>query len=481
VLVTDLARDSVLADPRVALAAKQRVEIEGSSEDLTFAGEMQLRVEAGRVRIEMGALYAAALPRAMRGRLRHGRPYTLRGRTNALVLKPGDHAAHAFVGDVLELTLGPELASEIEARLRGGLAGRYRFEMWPALEIVVTPSVIRDQNGKAIEVRGIADRAEAQRLIAEENARLAAEQGDDEPEQDRVGDDQDDADDEELPSPERVRAALALTERALRFAPAADDIQFTHAMLLIDADRVGIAGKLDELVHALPSYTAANRIHIAIRVGKQVHPRFAELFDVALAEPLPDRPDASVPSAGSSRVDTYDDVGEELFGELGEVVLVRAPDRLTRLVPLLPRRVNLLSSLACQAIQAGRRDDALALYERLLELPIPAAGDERTNYLRAMNNACVQAHAAKAYEAAVRIADRAQPVAHENPYIYHSAACAYAAVGDYAKAFEQVKLAVEHDYDHLGKVEVDSDLGPLLEWPEFKALFRDWHARQEGN
>jgi hypothetical protein len=98
-----------------------------------------------------------------------------------------------------------------------------------------------------------------------------------------------------------------------------------------------------------------------------------------------------------------------------------------------------------------------------------------------MNNACVQAHAAKAYDTAVRIADRAQPVAHENPYIYHSAACAYAAVGDYAKAFEQVKLAVEHDYDHLSKVETDTDLGPLLEWPEFKALFRDWRARQEGN
>ena len=44
-----------------------------------------------------------------------------------------------------------------------------------------------------------------------------------------------------------------------------------------------------------------------------------------------------------------------------------------------------------------------------------------------------------------------------------------------------MKLAIEHDYDHLQKVEVDDDLGQLLEWPEFKALFRDWHARQEGN
>ncbi len=123
----------------------------------------------------------------------------------------------------------------------------------------------------------------------------------------------------------------------------------------------------------------------------------------------------------------------------------------------------------------------MALYDRVLAQPIPEDEPERTNYLRALNNACIQAHAAKAYAAAVKIADRAQPVAHENPYIYHSAACAYAAVGDYAKALEQVKLAIEHEYDHVHKVEVDSDLGALLDWPEFKALFRDWHARQEGN
>jgi hypothetical protein len=142
--------------------------------------------------------------------------------------------------------------------------------------------------------------------------------------------------------------------------------------------------------------------------------------------------------------------------------------------------VNLLADLAHKTLE-NHPEASQVLYERLLSLTFPDAGDERTNYLRAMNNACIQAHSLKAFDTAVRIADRAQPVAHENPYIYHSAACAYAAVGDYKKAFEQVKLAVQHDYDHVAKVEVDSDLGPLLEWPEFKALFREWHARQEGN
>ena len=70
---------------------------------------------------------------------------------------------------------------------------------------------------------------------------------------------------------------------------------------------------------------------------------------------------------------------------------------------------------------------------------------------------------------------------HENPDLFHSAARAYAAVGEYAKAFEQVKLAFQHDYARLGQVETDEHLGPVRELPEFKALFLDWHARQEGN
>jgi tetratricopeptide (TPR) repeat protein len=162
-------------------------------------------------------------------------------------------------------------------------------------------------------------------------------------------------------------------------------------------------------------------------------------------------------------------------------VLTHAPHRMAKLVPVLPANVTLLAKIASDAIRADEREHALALYDRVLELAIPDEGEARTNYLRSLNNACIQAHAVKAFEAAARIADRAQLFAHENPYIYHAAACAYAAVGDLAKAFHQVKLAVEHDYEHLAKVEADHDLGPLLEWPEFQALFRDWHARQEGN
>ena len=478
-LITDLARKSALADAATSIVVKKRVELEGSTEELTAAGDLVLDTSDG-LRIELGALYAAAIPRAMRGRIRHGRPYTMRGPSGALHLRSSETEPRLTVaGNEATLELTPEVATELETRLRAGLVGDYRFERWPALRIVVTPSFIRDADGVAIDVRGVADADEAKALIVAENRRLD-EQAVDEP---TPGDeDEDEEDDEPPPSPVRVAKALARTKRALALAPEDGDVQFTHAMLLLDGEAAGL-DTLDALLSVLPSFEASVRINVATRMGRADHPRFDEIVDAVLSDVLPAKivGERAFSVRSVAAVASYGDVSEELFAELAEAVLLHAPNRMAKLVPVLPENINLLAKIASDAIAADERDHALALYDRVLELPIPDEGDARTNYLRSLNNACIQAHAVKAYEAAARIADRAQPFAHENPYIYHAAACAYAAVGDLAKAFHQVKLAVEHDYDHLAKVEGDHDLGPLLEWPEFKALFRDWHARQEGN
>ena len=474
-LITDLTRASVLEDPEIAREAEQRVAAEGSSEDLTFAGELQFQVDDGRVRIELGALYAAVLPRAMRGRIRHGRDYMLRGKSSTLDLKPGSQVGYTVNEGELTLEITQELAREMETQLRENLAGTYDFEAWPALEIVVTPSFIRAQDGSASEVKGIADPERARQLLAEENARISAGAAVDDAD-DEDDEDDEDAEDDHAPDPVRVDQAIAMTSRALRLAPDDSDVQFTHAMLLLDVER------LDELVLVLPAFVPSVRINVAVRMGKRGHAQFGPIVDLALAQALPERIlSSSATELGGGAMLSFGDVANELFSELAEAIVEHVPDRLGALVPLLPDDVALIAEIAYRAVVAKLREPAMALYDRILALPIPAEGDERTNYLRAMNNACVQAHASKAYEAASRIADRAQPVAHENPYIYHSAACAYAAIGDYAKALDQVRLAIEHEYDHVEKVEVDNDLGPLLEWPEFKAMFRDWHARQEGN
>ncbi|MEP6860292.1 MAG: suppressor of fused domain protein [Deltaproteobacteria bacterium] len=489
VLVTDVARRSVLADAATSIVVKKRVAIEGSDESSIYSDHLQLATGEG-LRVEIGALAAQVLPRAIRGRIRHGRTYTICGPEGVkLHLGPATAAARLTVAErevTFELT--PALATAVEDKLRGGLVGDYRFDH--GLRVIVRPSFVTESTGLAREVHGIADPDEAKRLIAEHNANLAAlaraveTVGDDE-EGDADDDEPPEPDDDDAdppPSPVRVKKALAMTTRALGLAPHDGDVQFTHAMLLLDGDTAGL-DTLDTLIAVVPSFEASVRINVATRMGRSEHPRFDEVVDAVLADVLPSKVvgERSFTVSATDAGAEYADVGDELFAELAEAILLHAPNRMAKLVPVLPANVTLLAKIAHDAIQADERDHALALYDRVLELPIPDEGEARINYLRSLNNACIQAHAVKAYDAAARIADRAQPFAHENPYIYHSAACAYAAVGDLAKAFHQVKLAVAHDYEHLAKVENDRDLGHLLEWPEFQALFRDWHARQEGN
>jgi suppressor of fused-like protein len=485
-LLTDLARSSVLDDPSTAELVRERIDREGSSEDLTFAGELVFSADGGQLVIELGALYAATLPRAMRGRLRHHRAYELRGRDATLRIEPGEAPGYRIDGSELILEITQELAAEIEAALRDTLAGTYRFTTWPLLTIAVAPSIIRGQDGSATDVRGVVDPEQVQRILEQDRARRAAatiattadDDGDDSDD-----DADDDGADDDVLDPLRVAAALAMTERGLRLAPGDADLQLTHAMLLIDADRTGDRSRSDELLASLPGFAPEVRIRAAIQLGKVSHPRFAEVVDLVLASGLPDQILGGGTTAGGTgaAIASFGDVTQELFEELGDAILEHAPSQLGQLLPRLPDDAQLLSTLAQRALDAEQRDAALALYDRLIALPIPDDGDDRTNYLRALNNACVLTHAAGAFDAAVRIAERARPVAHENPHLYHSAACAYAAVQDHARALEQVKLAVEHDYEHVTKIETDQDLGPLLEWPEFKALFRDWRSRREGN
>ena len=79
---------------------------------------------------------------------------------------------------------------------------------------------------------------------------------------------------------------------------------------------------------------------------------------------------------------------------------------------------------------------------------------------------------------AVELANGGQRYAPENPYIYHSAACAYAAIGQIDNALVQVQRAIEHEYEHTEKMETDADLSPLQSDPRFPALFNEWRTRR---
>jgi tetratricopeptide (TPR) repeat protein len=145
----------------------------------------------------------------------------------------------------------------------------------------------------------------------------------------------------------------------------------------------------------------------------------------------------------------------------------------------LPADVHLVPHLYNASFSVDR-PQALAILRRVIGLPEPAktSGEARTALVMAWNNACIHAHALGDYRLAVELADGGQRFAAENPYIYHSAACAYAAVGQIDRAIAQVALAIEHDYEHAEKMETDADLAPLASDPRFGALFTEWRGKR---
>jgi tetratricopeptide (TPR) repeat protein len=177
--------------------------------------------------------------------------------------------------------------------------------------------------------------------------------------------------------------------------------------------------------------------------------------------------------------DTLRETPPEEIAELVASIARHAPAYLTQLLARLPDEVTLVPHLY-NASFSVERPQALAILRRVLALPEPSrdAGEARTALVMAWNNACIHAHALGDYKLAVELADGGQRFAPENPYIYHSAACAYAAIGQIDRALEQVSRAIEHDYEHTEKMETDADLAPLHSDPRFPALFNEWRTRR---
>jgi hypothetical protein len=170
---------------------------------------------------------------------------------------------------------------------------------------------------------------------------------------------------------------------------------------------------------------------------------------------------------------------DDELAETASRIAEHAPSWLGSYLSRLPTRSSLVPHLYNASFPV-EREQSLEILGRVLELPEPPASDDagRAAYVMAWNNACIHAHALGDFDRACTLADGAQRFAAENPYIYHSAACAYAAAGRLDQALAQVKAAIEHGYDHIEKMEVDRDLGPLLGEPQFKALFSDWRSER---
>ncbi|MDB4953303.1 MAG: hypothetical protein JWO36_872 [Myxococcales bacterium] len=236
-----------------------------------------------------------------------------------------------------------------------------------------------------------------------------------------------------------------------------------------------------------PSSDAAG--YLAIVLVRQK--RLAEANALALAAPSRDvrllvigetaehAPDDLAPALDLLDEDTIAETEPEELSDLTASLARHAPAHLQALLDKLPNDVTLVPNLY-NASFSVERPQALQILRKVIALPEPPrdSGEARTALVMAWNNACIHAHALGDYRLAVELADGGQRFGPENPYIYHSGACAYAAVGQIDRALDQVAKAIEHEYEHTEKMETDADLAPLQSDPRFAALFNEWRTRR---
>ena len=220
-----------------------------------------------------------------------------------------------------------------------------------------------------------------------------------------------------------------------------------------------------------------HRLAEAIALARTAPSRDVRLLVVGeTAEHMPGELDAALDLLDDATLATTDP--EELCDLVGSVAR-HAPAYLVALLARLPDDRALVPFLYNTSFSV-ERPQALAILRKVLALPAPpqGSGEARTALVMAWNNACIHAHALGDFPLAVELADGGQPFGPENPYIYHSAACAYAAVGQIDRALEQISRAIEHEYEHAEKMETDQDLAPLHGDPRFSALFSEWRTRR---
>lgn len=272
----------------------------------------------------------------------------------------------------------------------------------------------------------------------------------------------------------RPEVAAMLVEAALENDPDATESAANAERLLRRALSFDAGSEASTFLAAV--LVRQGRAHEAVPLARDGKPALRLFLVREVAEHAEARLGQVLPLLDEATIEPSDD---EDLAELAHAIAVYAPRHLGAYLELLPHRESLVPHLYNASFRL-RREQALAILRRVLALPLPAPGADGARQAMAMawNNACIHAHALGEYELAGELAERGMAFAEENPHIYHSAACAYAALGKVEDALVAVRSAISHDYEHIEKMETDPDLEPLHPLPEFSALFAEWRRER---
>ena len=154
-MITDLARDSILEDAATAATVQNRSASEGSSTGHLFTDSMTWTLEPGPLRskgvlVTMGANAARQVSDILPGRVPHGRPLSLGSGKQIITFEPGNSPSwSADDGDHLRIRLSGDVAYEL-ARSLGTGVGDYDVPELPDVHFTVRLSKIKDGGGRVV-------------------------------------------------------------------------------------------------------------------------------------------------------------------------------------------------------------------------------------------------------------------------------------------------------------------------------------------
>lgn len=157
-LWTDLGRTSLMANRDFAEAVAKGAAADGSSTGFLAVANLDWgasRSLLGRqkVQLTLGAGAVEAVVAVLKGRLPFGRTLELSGNSKIVRLRPSNQCVAKLENTVLDLELTLDATREITASLRPK-AGVVKLESYPALQITIEPTQIKDPQGNVVSTVG---------------------------------------------------------------------------------------------------------------------------------------------------------------------------------------------------------------------------------------------------------------------------------------------------------------------------------------
>jgi suppressor of fused-like protein len=157
-LITDLHRPSLLANPDVKNRLIEGATKDGSNTGFIFIDQLSWQEERrllGKpvMNVTLGARTIAELLALLPYRLPHQRTFKLVGEEQQIILNPSANNAYRMEDRILQLDLGAETVGEMCARLMVK-EGIYDLPSFPNLHIHVKKTFVKDPAGKIVETIG---------------------------------------------------------------------------------------------------------------------------------------------------------------------------------------------------------------------------------------------------------------------------------------------------------------------------------------